>query len=106
VSGELGFDAAEVYRHAAGIDTTADAVRMARSAVHDVAMDAQAYGQLCQFLPGLLTPLFALASTALARSAGALDETAAKLRDTAGEMRAADTSAARRIARSLPELPL
>jgi excreted virulence factor EspC (type VII ESX diderm) len=106
MSGELSVEAAAVHRHAAGVDEVADAVRLAASAVHDVTMDSQAYGQLCQFLPGLLTPLFGLARAAMTRSAGSLGETATKLRTTAEQMRDTDTAAARRVNRSMPELPL
>jgi hypothetical protein len=107
--GEVRFSADEVYRHAGTVDAVADSVRLARSAVHEVTMDSQAYGQLCQFLPGLLSPLFGLAAAALNRSAGSLQVTAAKLRSTAGELSGTDAAAAGRIesaGRALPELPL
>jgi hypothetical protein len=106
MSAELSVEVAAVQRHAAGVDDVADAVRLAASAVHDVTMDSQAYGQLCQFLPGLLSPLFGLAQGAMNRSAGSLGQTAAKLRTTAEQMVGTDTAAAGRIKRSLPELPL
>lgn len=109
MSGELQFSAPAVYRHAGTVDSVADAVRLATGAVHEVAMNSQAYGQLCQFLPGLLNPLFDLASQAMNRAAGSLDETAASLRTTAGEMTAADEASADRVTtagRPLPELPL
>jgi hypothetical protein len=64
--GELvQFPIALVQQHAGTVDRVSDAVQLARSAVHEVTMDTQAYGQLCQFLPALLSPVFALAVDAL-----------------------------------------
>jgi len=105
---EVQFSADAANRHATSVDGVADAMRHARSAVHEVTMDSQAYGVLCQFLPGMLSPLFTLASTVLSTSATALGETAAALRTTATEMESTDTSSAERVrgsARRL-ELPL
>ena len=108
MSGAVQFSGSEAGRHAATVDSVADAVREARGAVHEISMDAQAYGQLCQFLPGLLTPLFGLATTALDRAAGALGDTAAGLRTTAGQVGATDAASAQRVRATgtLPELPL
>ncbi|AGL15610.1 hypothetical protein [Actinoplanes sp. N902-109] len=105
---QFQFSADDAGRHAATVDGVSDAVRQARSAVHEVAMDSQAYGQLCQFLPGLLSPLFALATSALDRSASALGGTAAALRSTAADMTGTDNAAAQRITGAAPplELPL
>ncbi|WP_436528890.1 hypothetical protein [Actinoplanes sp. HUAS TT8] len=83
MAGELfQFPVGDVRRHADSTDVVADAVELARTAVREVTMDTQAYGQLCQFLPGLLSPIFALA-------AGALTETGESLRETAFNLRAA-----------------
>jgi hypothetical protein len=106
---EVRFPAAAVQQHAGSVDGIADAVRLARSAVHEVAMDSQAYGQLCQFLPGLLSPIFALGIGALADADDALRETASNLRVVTGSMTATDESvsgAVRAAAGSLPDLPL
>jgi hypothetical protein len=102
---DMRFSGPEVRRHAATVDSVAEAVREARGAVHEVTMDQQAYGQLCQFLPGLLAPLFGLAVTALDKAAGALDGTAGDLRATAGQMEATDAASAGRV-RAAGELPL
>jgi hypothetical protein len=105
----LGFPPAEIHRHAGSVEAIADAVREARSAAHEVAMDTQAYGQLCQFLPGILSPIFGLATGALNDADDALRETAAKLRSTVGEVTATDNAAGQHIRTSgqpLPELPL
>jgi len=105
----LQFPPAEIRRHAGSVDQIADAVQTARGAVHEITMDTQAYGQLCQFLPAILSPIFSLATAALKDSEDSLRETADKLRSTAGETTATDESAGRRIRASgapLPELPL
>lgn len=80
-----------VTRHAGTVDTVADGVSMARSAVHEVSMDTQAYGQLCQFLPALLSPVFGMALDALHESIGALQDTADKLRIAASNTAGTDT---------------
>jgi hypothetical protein len=87
----IQFPIALVQQHAGTVDHVADAVEMARSAVHEVAMDTQAYGQLCQFLPVLLSPIFGLALDALHESVGSLQETASKLRTAASTTQATDT---------------
>lgn len=80
-----------VRQHAGTVDNVAGAVEMARSAVHEVTMDTGAYGQLCQFLPALLSPVFGMALDALQESMGALHETATKLRTAAGSTESTDT---------------
>ncbi|MEU8819811.1 type VII secretion target [Actinoplanes sp. NPDC048796] len=108
-SDQVRFPAPAVHQHAASVEGIADSVRTARSAVHEVSMDTQAYGQLCQFLPGLLSPIFSLAVDALGDADGALRETAENLRAVAAGFAATDDSAARAIqaaAGPLLELPL
>ena len=102
-----------LVRHRAGeVDRTADAIREVRSAVREVTMDSSAYGQLCQFLPALLTPVFGLAVAALNESVDALRETAGGLRVVADSTEATDERSADRVtaagstSRSLLELPL
>jgi hypothetical protein len=105
----LQFPAAEIGRHAGSVDGIADAMRTARDAVHEISMDTQAYGQLCQFLPGILTPIFSLATGALNDAEATLRDTADRLRSTVSETTATDESAGRRVHASgapLPELPL
>jgi uncharacterized protein YukE len=106
---QMQFPAAAVRRHATGVEEIADAVRQARSAVHEVTMDSQAYGQLCQFLPGLLSPVFVLAVGALDDADEALRETATNLRAAADSTTTTDEQAGGRVraaAGPLPELPL
>jgi hypothetical protein len=78
----LRFPAEDVLGHAASTDAVADAVEQARSAVREITMDTKAYGQLCQFLPGLLNPIFA-------EAVGTLADTGESLRETAHHLRAA-----------------
>ncbi|GIF26121.1 hypothetical protein Ate02nite_88510 [Paractinoplanes tereljensis] len=106
---ELRFPADDVRQHAGSVDRIADAVAQARSAVHEVAMSSEAYGQLCQFLPGLLSPIFGLAIGAMDDAGESLRETAINLRAVAGSTTATDERAAgtvRAAGRPLPELPL
>jgi hypothetical protein len=101
-----------VRGHAGTVDGVADEVEQARSAVREVTMDTQAFGVLCQFLPGLLAPVFGLAVDTMNGSIEALRETASGLRAVADSAQATDESGARRItaagrpAGGLPELPL
>jgi excreted virulence factor EspC (type VII ESX diderm) len=106
---QVRFPAAAVRQHAGSVAGIADDVRQARSAVHEVTMDGQAYGQLCQFLPGLLSPIFALAVDAYRDAEDTLRETAATLRTVTAATTATDEEAAERArtaAGPLPELPL
>jgi hypothetical protein len=89
---------AEIRRHAGSVDEIADAVRTARGAVREVTMDTQAYGQLCQFLPALLSPVFGLALDALHESIGSLQDTADKLRMASSNTETTDTARATAIA--------
>jgi hypothetical protein len=93
----LEFPARPVEQHAGHVEQVADAVATARAAVHDVTMDNGAYGMLCQFLPGVLSPVFGLGVDALAGSVDALQETAARLRGTAAAMLGTDEASSRRI---------
>lgn len=72
----------------------------ARSTVRDVVMDTDAYGQLCQFLPRTLSPIFGLGADALYKTVDALHETAAALRTTASTMSATDIASSRRITKT------
>ena len=94
------FPAPMVERHAGSVDAVSDAMATARSAVREVAMDTGAYGQLCQFLPGILTPVFGMGADALYKTVDVLTETAASLRTTAADMAATDTAGGQRITRA------
>ncbi len=91
------FPAEAVIRHASTVSEASDEMLRARSAAGEVAMDSQAYGQLCQFLPALLSPLFGSATEVMSDAVDALDETSSKLRATATGMNAADAGSARQL---------
>ena len=103
------FPADAVFEHAVTVSDSSDQMAQARSAVREVTMDGQAYGQLCQFLPGLLTPLFGSGVEVMNDAVEALGETALKLRDTATAMNTVDGEGARRVENAAGpglELPL
>jgi hypothetical protein len=99
-----------VERHAGSVEQISDAMNLARSAVHEVTMDNEAYGQLCQFLPGILSPVFGMGADALYKAVDVLHETAASLRTTASSMSATDVASGERITKAgggpAIELPL
>ena len=97
MSAGLEFPAESVLRHATAADDASDAMAAAKSAVREVTMDSAAYGRLCGFLPGLLTPVFSSALDVVNHAVDALDETALKLRTTATAMEAADIDTGRRL---------
>ena len=97
-----GFQISEsdLLRQSAAVGEASDQMRRARSAVREVTIDTQAYGQLCQFLPGLLSPLFVSASDAMNDATEALEETALKLRGVAAAMEQSDAQAAGEVNRA------
>ncbi|GGK95967.1 type VII secretion target [Mangrovihabitans endophyticus] len=109
MSSGVQFPADAVLRHATAVSGVSEEMAQARAAVDQVVMDSQAYGQLCQFLPTLLSPLFGDATEAMNDAVDALGETALKLRATASTMTATDTGSAEKLtAAASPtiELPL
>ena len=90
MSAGMRFPVEAVRQHAA-----AERMAVARSAVREVSMNRQAYGEICQFLPGLLEPLFNGAVDILNGAVDALSETALKLRVTAVTIEATDVDSAR-----------
>lgn len=109
MSSGVQFPADAVLRHAAAVEDASEQVAQARSAVREVTMDSQAYGQLCQFLPALLSPLFGSAAEVMSGAVEALGETALKLRSTATGMHATDAGSAGRMENAAGpgiELPL
>lgn len=97
MSAGVQFPAESVLSHADAVRAASDGMAQARGAAGEVAMDNRAYGQLCQFLPTLLSPLFAGASGVMNDAIEALEETALKLRATASSMAAADADSAHRL---------
>jgi hypothetical protein len=89
--------AGAVHQHAGTVHEISERMRQARAAVGEVSIDSQAYGQLCQFLPGALAPVFEAAAGAMGSSVEALAETAVELRAVAVTAEATDETAGRRI---------
>lgn len=94
MSAGVQFPADAVLQHAGAVSGVSDEMAQARAAVGQVVMDSQAYGQLCQFLPTLLSPLFGDATEVMNDAVEALGETALKLRATASTMTATDAGSA------------
>ncbi len=86
-----------VRQHGASVDEVAVDVENARAAIRTVEMDPSAYGALCQFLPLLLTPVFALAAVTLDHCAQALHDTGVDLRTVADQAAKTDSACAQRI---------
>lgn len=97
MSAGVEFPADAVRRHADAVSKAADEMAQARAAAGEVAMDSQAYGQLCQFLPVLLSPLFGSAAEVMNDAVDTLGETALKLRTTASDMTSSDAGSAQRL---------
>ncbi|GAA0535668.1 hypothetical protein GCM10010172_16160 [Paractinoplanes ferrugineus] len=93
----MEFPAASVLQHAVAVSKASEQMAQARAAVRTVSVDTQAYGQLCQFLPGLLSPLFGSAAEVMNEAVDALTETALKLRATAMAMDSTDAGTANRL---------
>ncbi|GGQ44564.1 hypothetical protein GCM10010166_11390 [Couchioplanes caeruleus subsp. azureus] len=89
---------AAVRRHAGAVDEAADGMETGRGAAAYVQLGAEAYGQICAFLPGLIDPVADRAVTALGESASALREAAAGLRSVAAAAESTDAANARRVA--------
>lgn len=109
MSAGMEFPAEAVGNHAGVVSDTSEEIARARTAVGAVTMDSQAYGQFCQFLPTMLSPLFGIATEAMDDAVEALAETALKLHATASDMTATDTGSARGLsaaAATRPDLPL
>lgn len=107
MSAGVEFPAEAVIRHAGAVSEASDEMLLVRGAAGEVAMDGQAYGQLCQFLPTLLSPLFGSATQVMSDAADALGETSSKLRVTATGMNAADAGSAQQLnATATPQLNL
>ncbi|MEU8213749.1 type VII secretion target [Micromonospora sp. NPDC049044] len=103
---ELHMSVAAVIRHAATVDDAADKMETARGAAAYVQLGAEAYGQICGFLPRLIDPVADRVVTALGESAVALRDAAANLRAAAAATEATDAASARRINHSGGRLDL
>ncbi|GAA2698761.1 hypothetical protein [Actinoplanes palleronii] len=94
MSSEMSFPAEAVLQHADLVREASDEMKQIRAAIGEIGMSSAAYGQLCQFLPTLLTPLFGSAAGVLNDAVEALGETALNLRTTVSRLTAADSAGA------------
>ncbi|MEV4823444.1 type VII secretion target [Micromonospora sp. NPDC049274] len=83
--------------HATHLDRIADGVDTARQAGQHVRLGADAYGQLCAFMPSLLDGLQRTLVGGVDAAAGSLRDTAGKLRVGADRYRASDSRASHRL---------
>jgi hypothetical protein len=97
VSSSVQFPAEAVLRHADAVRDASDQMGRARAAAGEVAMSSDAYGQLCQFLPTLLSPVFGIAVGVMNDAVEALGETALNLSKTTADMTTTDAGNARRL---------
>ncbi|MBE1489032.1 ESX-1 secretion-associated protein [Plantactinospora soyae] len=106
--GEMRVPVPAVQRHAGSADTAADGIENGRAAAAHVQMGAEAYGQICAFLPGLINPLADRTVAALGELTSGLRETATRLRTVASTAESTDTASAQRVTASgrRIELPL
>ncbi|SCE99527.1 type VII secretion target [Micromonospora mirobrigensis] len=92
-------DPADLTRHAARLDRSADQIDTAWQAGQHVRLGADAYGQLCAFMPALLDGLHAVLVDGIGTAAGSVRDTAGRLRTAADGYRAADTRAQQQLDR-------
>jgi uncharacterized protein YukE len=87
-------DPEAVRAHGETVREIAAGVDQARAAAAQVYMGREAYGQLCQFLPGMFDETQSAAVDALTEASSALDETATKLGTGALQYETTDQAAA------------
>jgi hypothetical protein len=109
VSPKIDMPITAVRTHAGSVDATSDTIETGRSAAAQVQLGGEAYGILCQFLPGLINPLGDKAVDAMTESHTALQSTADKLRKASGASDSTDHASEQRnrhIHRPKLRLPL
>lgn len=99
---ELEAPPAQIRAHAGSVRLVADGVELAREAAASVQLGREAYGQLCQFLPGMFDEVQQAAIDALAEAVGSLEETALELAAAAGGYQDTDEDSAGELDRLHP----
>ncbi|MEV4345003.1 type VII secretion target [Actinoplanes sp. NPDC049596] len=94
MSDQLSVRHTELATHASHVEAVADGVATAAGAGRAVRAGDGAYGQLCVMVPAMLNALQDILVDGLDRCAESLHDTGAKLRTTATEYEASDTSSA------------
>jgi len=95
--GQFQVKPSDLVAHAAEVDGIGDGLGTAKQAGEAVRVDASAYGQLCQFVPGLLNGLQTALIDGIGSAVTAAHNTADALRSTAIDYDAADGNAADRL---------
>jgi hypothetical protein len=88
--------AADLQAHATTVDAVADEIRTAAQAAQAIEFDANAYGEFCQALPAMMSPLKGVIYQALDGATEAFRDTGARLRTAAGNYHGSDTATAQR----------
>ena len=83
----------QIAHHAATVTELSGRVLGTSQATLTVALDTASYGQMCSFLPGLLSPLQERIAQVTRMTGEALETTGAALRTVAGSYVAADEAA-------------
>ncbi|GAB4050592.1 type VII secretion target [Catellatospora paridis] len=84
----------QLRRHARTLDDLSGHEERVRNAAEHVTLDADAYGQMCQFMPTLFRPLQETIVKAVKQTTTSLSATAAALRHAADEYDLTDKAAA------------
>lgn len=87
-------DPDRLRRHAIAVDEVTVQVSRALDAATHVRLGDSAYGQLCQFVPALLSPLHDTADQVLVHTRDALRESGQAVRDAAAAYQDNDAAAA------------
>jgi hypothetical protein len=95
--GTFQVDSAALVTHAGEVDTIGDELTAAGQAGQSAQTDVGAYGQLCQFMPGLLNGLQQSMVDGMNTAAGSAHDTADALRSVAAAYDSTDGTAADRI---------
>ena len=92
------FDA--VRRHAVSVEQVSAELTTAHQAANQVYLDTAAFGQLCQFVPGLFDPVLRSAVESITEAASMLTGTSGNLRLAANRAEATDLSVAATVTAS------
>ncbi len=88
--------AGDLQAHAVTVDTVADEIRTAAQAAQAIEFDTNAYGEFCQALPAMMSPLKDIVYQALNGATEAFRDTGERLRTAAGDYHDSDAATARR----------
>ncbi|MGC4878375.1 type VII secretion target [Micromonospora sp. DT43] len=90
-------DSQALRAHANAVDDTADAADACRRAASSIALGRDAYGRMCQLIPGLLHPIQEATIDGFGETVRALQEAADGLRTVSDRYERGDEHAANRF---------